>query len=75
MPTSSAPPVITGLGILAPTGIGTEAHWSAVLAGKSGIGRIERFDPSGYPVQYAGQVPGFRAADTVPSRLISQTDH
>ncbi|MFG2503278.1 ketosynthase chain-length factor [Streptomyces sp. NPDC048441] len=73
--TSSRPPVITGLGIIAPTGIGIEAHWSAVLAGKSGIGLIDRFDPAGYPVRLAGQVPGFSAKGTVPSRLISQTDH
>lgn len=69
------PPVITGLGITAPTGIGVEAHWSAVLAGKSGIGPIERFDASGYPVRLAGQLPGFHARDVVPSRLVSQTDH
>ncbi|MHC0432290.1 ketosynthase chain-length factor [Streptomyces sp. O3] len=68
-------PVVTGLGIFAPTGIGVEDHWSAVLAGKSGIGRIERFDPSSYPVRYAGQLPGFDTAERVPSRLIAQTDH
>ncbi|MET9912328.1 ketosynthase chain-length factor [Streptomyces sp. NPDC006476] len=73
--TSTASPVITGLGIVAPTGIGVEAHWASVLAGKSGIGRIERFDPTNYPVRYAGQVPGFDTEAGVPSRLISQTDH
>ncbi|MEV0980891.1 ketosynthase chain-length factor [Streptomyces sp. NPDC049915] len=72
---SSTAPVITGLGICAPTGIGVDAHWSSVLAGKSGIGRIQRFDPSPYPVRHAGQVPGFAAADSVPGRLIAQTDH
>jgi act minimal PKS chain-length factor (CLF/KS beta) len=73
--TASTAPVVTGLGIHAPTGIGVEAHWSSVLAGKSGIGRIERFDPSLYPVRYAGQVPGFDATESVPGRLIAQTDH
>ncbi|MDX3457586.1 ketosynthase chain-length factor [Streptomyces sp. ME02-8801-2C] len=72
----TAPPVITGIGVTAPTGIGVEAHWSAVLAGKSAISRIERFDPSGYPVQLAGEVPGFDADSAVrPNRLASQTDH
>ncbi|MEU6223698.1 ketosynthase chain-length factor [Streptomyces sp. NPDC047042] len=72
----TAPPVITGIGVTAPTGIGVEAHWSAVLAGKSAISRIERFDPSGYPVQLAGEVPGFDADSAVrPNRLVSQTDH
>ncbi|MEV5309187.1 ketosynthase chain-length factor [Streptomyces sp. NPDC052610] len=72
---ASSAPVITGLGICAPTGIGVEAHWSSVLAGKSAIGRIERFDPTPYPVRYAGQVPGFDATENVPGRLIVQTDH
>ncbi|GDY31034.1 ketosynthase chain-length factor [Gandjariella thermophila] len=68
-------PVVTGIGVCAPTGIGVETHWQAVLAGKSGIGRIERFDPARYPVRYAGQVPGFSAQDRIPGRLIPQTDH
>lgn len=68
-------PVVTGIGVVAPTGIGTETHWQAVLAGKSGIGRITRFDADPYPVRMAGQVPGFVAKEMVPSRLIPQTDH
>jgi minimal PKS chain-length factor (CLF/KS beta) len=71
----TAAPLITGIGVVAPTGIGVEAHWQAVLAGKSGIGRITRFDPAGYPVRLAGQVPGFVAKQQVPGRLIPQTDH
>ncbi|MFG1612137.1 ketosynthase chain-length factor [Nonomuraea wenchangensis] len=67
--------VVTGIGVVAPTGIGTEAHWQSVVAGKSGIGRISRFDPTPYPVRLAGQVPGFLAREQVPSRLIPQTDH
>ncbi|MER6668430.1 ketosynthase chain-length factor [Amycolatopsis japonica] len=68
-------PVVTGIGVVAPTGIGAETHWQAVLAGKSGIGRISRFDPAGYPVRLAGQVPGFIAKEQVPGRLVPQTDH
>ncbi|WP_371671417.1 ketosynthase chain-length factor [Streptomyces sp. NBC_00289] len=75
MTASTSAPVITGLGIVAPTGIGVEDHWASVLAGKSGIGRIERFDPESYPVRHAGQVPGYDAQGNVPSRLVSQTDH
>ncbi|KDN20362.1 ketosynthase chain-length factor [Amycolatopsis rifamycinica] len=67
--------VVTGIGVVAPTGIGAAAHWEAVLAGKSGIARIDRFDASGYPVRYAGQVPGFSARERIPGRLIPQTDH
>jgi act minimal PKS chain-length factor (CLF/KS beta) len=67
--------VVTGIGVVAPTGIGATAHWEAVLAGKSGIARIDRFDASGYPVRHAGQVPGFSAKQRIPGRLIPQTDH
>jgi len=67
--------VITGIGVVAPNGVGTDAWWKATLAGESGIGRIGRFDPSGYPVQLAGEVNGFNAEDWIERRLIVQTDH
>ena len=67
-------PLVTGIGVVAPTGTDVESHWQAVLDGKSGIGRITRFDPSCYPVRLAGEVPEFEAADRVPGRLIPQTD-
>jgi minimal PKS chain-length factor (CLF/KS beta) len=65
---------VTGVGVVAPTGIGLDAHWQAVLSGKSGISRISRFDPSPYPVVLAGEVPGFDVAEHVPGRLVPQTD-
>ncbi|WP_410601161.1 ketosynthase chain-length factor [Amycolatopsis sp. lyj-90] len=74
-PAANTDPVVTGIGVAAPTGIGAEAHWQAVLAGKSGIGRITRFDSTSYPVRLAGQVPGFVAAERIPNRLVPQTDH
>jgi beta-ketoacyl-acyl-carrier-protein synthase II len=51
--------VITGLGVVAPNGIGKEDFWGACIAGHSGIGRITRFDASRLPVQIAGEVPNF----------------
>jgi 3-oxoacyl-[acyl-carrier-protein] synthase II len=50
--------VITGIGAVSPNGIGREAYWEATRSGRSGVRRIDRFDPSGYQVQVAGQVPG-----------------
>ncbi|WP_316043265.1 beta-ketoacyl synthase N-terminal-like domain-containing protein [Actinomadura sp. CNU-125] len=70
----SAASVVTGIGVVAPNGLGTETYWSAVLEGRSGIGPITRYD-SDFPVRFAGEVSDFAAADHVPSRLISQTDH
>ncbi|MEW2636516.1 ketosynthase chain-length factor [Streptomyces sp. NPDC048389] len=75
MSTATARTVVTGLGIAAPNGLGTADYWAAACSGKSGIARITRFDPSGYPAKLAGQVPGFTAADHLPSRLLAQTDH
>ena len=51
--------VVSGLGIVAPVGIGLSEAWSNILAGKSGIGRITRFDVSSFPSQIAGEVKGF----------------
>jgi act minimal PKS chain-length factor (CLF/KS beta) len=67
--------VVTGLGIVAPNGLGTEDFWKSTLAGESGLDRITRFDPSQYPSRIAGEVPGYRAEEHIPSRLMPQTDH
>lgn len=51
--------VITGLGVVAPNGIGKEAFWDACISGRSGIRRITRFDARDLPVQIAGEVTNF----------------
>ena len=71
----STPVVVTGTGVTAPNGLGTEEYWAATCSGKSGIGEIKRFDATGYPARLAGEVPGFVAKDYLPGRLIPQTDH
>src|SRR5215831_16668357 len=48
---------ITGIGAVSPNGIGREQFWEATRNGVSGVSRITRFDPAGYQVQVAGQVP------------------
>ena len=48
---------ITGIGAVSPNGIGRERFWEATRNGVSGVRRITRFDPSGYQVQVAGEVP------------------
>lgn len=51
--------VLTGLGPVAPNGIGKAAFWEALVEGRSGISRIRGFDASMYPCQVAGEVKGF----------------
>lgn len=50
---------ITGIGAVSPNGIGREAFWEATRQGRSGVGRITRFDPAGFQVQIAGEVADF----------------
>lgn len=66
--------VITGLGVVAPTGLGAAAYWDATCAGRLGIRPVDRFDVTGWPVVLAGEAIDFDPADHLPSRLIAQTD-
>src|ERR1700688_5066560 len=59
--------VVTGLGVVAPNGIGKDAFWSACLNGQSGVGPIRRFDASGHPVQIAAEVPDFDVMPFLPT--------
>ncbi len=67
-------PVVTGIGVVAPTGIGTDAWWEATLRGDAGIATITRFDASRYATRFAGEVEGFEGTDYIPRRLAMQTD-
>jgi act minimal PKS chain-length factor (CLF/KS beta) len=66
--------VVTGLGVMSPNGLGAQDFWAATRSGKSGIGRITRFDPAQYPSRLAGEIPGFEANEHLPNRLLPQTD-
>ncbi|MGE3807731.1 MAG: beta-ketoacyl synthase [Gemmataceae bacterium] len=59
--------VVTGIGVVAPNGIGREAFWSACLAGRSGVGIIRTFDSSKHPVKIAAEVPEFDVTPYVPA--------
>jgi 3-oxoacyl-[acyl-carrier-protein] synthase II len=51
--------VITGIGLVSPLGLDTPSTWAALLAGKSGIGPITKFDATAYACRIAGEVRGF----------------
>jgi 3-oxoacyl-[acyl-carrier-protein] synthase II len=66
--------VVTGLGLICPLGIGVEISWSNLIAGKSGIGPVTRFDIKEYPSQMAGEVKGFEPTDFIPEKLVKRID-
>jgi 3-oxoacyl-[acyl-carrier-protein] synthase II len=59
--------VVTGLGVVAPNGVGKEAFWSACVEGRSGVGPIRCFDASAHPVHVAGEVDEFDMGPYVPA--------
>lgn len=60
--------VITGLGVVSPVGIGADATWDALVAGRSGIAEVTLFDPSPFEVRVAGEVKGFTATDYMEAK-------
>jgi 3-oxoacyl-[acyl-carrier-protein] synthase II len=66
--------VVTGLGMISPLGIGNDVNWQGLLEGRSGIGRITRFDPSAYACQIAGEVRGFEPEKWIEKKEIKKSD-
>lgn len=66
--------VLTGIGIVAPSGVGSEQFWKSTLNGENHIGPITRFDASGYRTTLAGEVQDFDAEQHVDRRQLVQTD-
>lgn len=66
--------VVTGLGAVTPIGIGKEAFWNALIAGKNGIGKITRFDVTGYTAQIAGEVLDFDPVQFIDKKEVKRMD-
>ncbi len=66
--------VVTGLGIVSPTGVGVAQAWENIVAGRSGIARITRFDASQFASQIAGEVKNFDAAQHMPAKEARRLD-
>lgn len=62
--------VITGLGVVAPNGLGKEAFWANLVAGKSAVDYVSAFDASSYASKVAAEVKQFRASDFISSRKV-----
>jgi 3-oxoacyl-[acyl-carrier-protein] synthase II len=61
--------VISGLGVVAPNGVGKDAFWKACVEGHSGIGPIQTFDASNHPIRVAGEVRDFEPEPYLPDRF------
>ena len=67
--------VVTGLGLVSPLGTGLEKNWQALVAGRSGIRKIDRFpNIDAFGSRIAGQVPDFRAEDFIEPKEIKKMD-
>ncbi|MBI2939498.1 MAG: beta-ketoacyl-ACP synthase II [Chloroflexi bacterium] len=66
--------VVTGLGVISPIGVGTDAFWRSLREGRSGIRTIDRFDTSDLPSKVAGLVDGFEAEAYVGRKAARRMD-
>ena len=66
--------VVTGLGAVSPLGRGVDPLWAGLLAGRSGVRRLEGLDLEGQEVNFGGQVPGFDPSDLLEAKQIKRID-
>lgn len=66
--------VVTGLGLISPVGNGVTEAWNNVLAGKSGVGQITRFDTEGFACRIAGEVKGFNVENYLTAKDARRMD-
>jgi 3-oxoacyl-[acyl-carrier-protein] synthase II len=66
--------VVTGLGLISPVGNTVPEAWEHILAGRSGIGTITKFDPQGFSCRVAGEVKGFNIEDYVSAKEARHMD-
>jgi 3-oxoacyl-[acyl-carrier-protein] synthase II len=66
--------VVTGFGPVTPVGVGVDGFWERLTAGRSGIDRIRRFDPSALPVQIAGEVREYSPEEWMTPKEVKRTD-
>jgi len=68
-----APLVVTGLGAVTPLGLDVGSTWEGLVAGRSGVGPLQAFDPSGLSTRIAAEVRGFDAAKVLPPKRLRRT--
>jgi 3-oxoacyl-[acyl-carrier-protein] synthase II len=66
--------VVTGIGLVSALGVGTEATWEGLCAGRSGVARISKFDPSAFAARIAAEVKGFDPLQFVDKKDVKKMD-
>ena len=66
--------VITGMGMITPIGLTLEDNWQSLMAGKSGVGKITRFDPSRLSTQFGAEIQGFDPTEYLEPKKARQYD-
>ncbi|MDM7925940.1 MAG: beta-ketoacyl-ACP synthase II [bacterium] len=66
--------VVTGMGSVTPVGIGLEPFWNGLIAGKNGVSRVTRFDPTGFRSQVAAEVKDFVPDDWIEKKSVDRMD-
>lgn len=66
--------VVTGIGVVSPIGTGKDAFWAGLMAAESGVGRITRFDPSGYETTIAAEVRDFDPTTYMDKKEVRRND-
>jgi 3-oxoacyl-[acyl-carrier-protein] synthase II len=66
--------VVTGLGLVSPVGNSVAEGWANIVAGRSGIANVTKFDTTGFACRFAGEVKGFRIEDYIPAKEARHMD-
>jgi len=66
--------VITGMGVISPLGVGLDKNWNNLIAGKSGIAPLTRFDTTNFPIAISGEVKDFNCEDFVDKKEARRFD-
>jgi 3-oxoacyl-[acyl-carrier-protein] synthase II len=66
--------VVTGMGLVIPTGIGVQTAWKNICEGRSGVGRLTRFNPNGFETKIAAEVKGFNPEAYIEKKEIKKMD-
>jgi 3-oxoacyl-[acyl-carrier-protein] synthase II len=72
--TTSRRVVVTGIGLVSSLGIGTDANWAALSAGRSGVDTISKFDASQFATRIAGEVRGFDPLKYIEKKDVKKMD-